>query len=185
LLRQSTRPCSVPSGKGHDRIGCDLHCAQLFAPGIGLRVVQPVERLDRRLDLALEVAHPPMVDLVVEHRVARRALLHELGIDPRLVGGDPILSHIGKDALAHRPATPKRDDLLGIDLPRPRRHGKRDLCPGVQDLQVAHRVAAQLGVGRRRLGRSTLFAHDQLAVADIDRLVCQQVAEGQCALHRW
>ena len=60
-----------------------------------------------------EVEHALAVDLVVQHGVAGRALLHELGEDARLVGRLPLGGHLREDQLAHRPALPEGDDLLG------------------------------------------------------------------------
>jgi hypothetical protein len=59
------------------------------------------------------------------------------------------------------------------------RDGERDLLAVVEDLQVLQTVTAQFGIGRGRLGGGAFFADDQLAVADVDRLVLHQVPEGQ------
>ena len=56
---------------------------------------------------------------------------------------------------------------------------RRNLLAVVENLQVLQAVAAQLGIGRGRLGRRAFFADDQLAIVDADRLILHQVLEGQ------
>ena len=57
---------------------------------LGLCVVIP-ERCQALIDRFDEVKEALMVDLVIEHRVTGRTLLHELGEDAALIGGEPIL----------------------------------------------------------------------------------------------
>ena len=114
--------------------------------------------------------------------MAGRALLHELGEHAGLVGGLPLLGELGHHPVPHGLARPEGDDLLFVDLPELRVGLERGLLPRVEDLEVLDAVAAQLGIGRRRLGRGPLLADDQLAVVDADRLVNQDVLESEGVL---
>ena len=83
---------------------------------VGLRVVEEIEPRNRCGYLFLEVEHPLGIDLVVQHGVARGALLHELGEDPGVVGLLPFRRELGEHPVAHRAAAPIRDDLLFVEL---------------------------------------------------------------------
>jgi hypothetical protein len=84
--------------------------------GVGLRVVEVVERRQAAVDALLEVFQAAAIDFVVEHGVAGRALLHELGEEAGFVGGLPLLGHLAEEQVAHRPALPEGDDAIGVDL---------------------------------------------------------------------
>ena len=151
---------------------------------VRVAVGRVVELRQPRVDVGLEVTQPSPVDLVVQHGVAGRALLHELGEDAGLVRGQPLVGHLGKEPLAHRLALPERDDLRLIDLPGLGADLERDLLARIQDVQVGQGVAAELGIGGRGLGRRPLLADDQLAVADGDRAVLHHIAKRQRPAHR-
>jgi len=63
-------------------------------------------------------------------------LLHELGKEPGLVAGTPLVCHLVKDKLSHRAATPEGDDrpLIGIAIRGA--HAKGGLFAGVQDVEI-------------------------------------------------
>src|ERR1035441_593649 len=92
--------------------------------------------------------------------------------------------HLPEDAVAHGAPLPVGDDLLRLYAPRLIAHHVGDLFARVQDFQVLHAVAAELRIRRRALGRGSAFAHNQLFVADVDRLALHQVGKRQRAAHR-
>ena len=124
------------------------------------------------------------VDLAVQHGVAGGALLHELGEEAGLVSGQPLGLHLGEDPLALGLAAPEGDDLVAVDRLHGGVHLEGSLRPGVQDVQVLQAVGGDLGIGGRGLGGGAALADDQLAGADPDRLVGQDVAEGHGPLDR-
>ena len=107
----------VPLGEADHGVRGDAHGLELLALGVRVAVGRVVELRQAGVDVGLEVAQAPAVDLVVQHGVAGRALLHELGEDARLVRGQPLVRHLREEPLAHGLALPERDDLLGVDLP--------------------------------------------------------------------
>ena len=63
-------------------------------------------------------------------------------------------------------------------------HAVGDLLARVEDLEVLHGVAAQLGIGGRALGARAALADDQLFGADVDGAVLQHVRESAGAQDR-
>jgi len=180
---QLTRLLRVPLREPDHRVRGDAHGLELFAPGVGIPVACVVELRKASIDGGLEVTQPAAIDLVIQHRMAGRALLHELGEDAGVVCRQPLVRHLREEPLAHRLALPERDDRFFIDLPGLRADLERNLLARIQDVQVGQGVTAELRKSGRGLGRGALFAHDQLAVADGDRPVLHQVAEGQGPAH--
>ena len=181
---QLARLLGVPLGEPDDRAGGDAHRLQLFLPVVRLRVVEEVERGQRGVDVPLQVEEALAVDDVAEHRVARRALLHELGVDARLVRVLPRRRHLGEEPVPHRAALPHRDDVALLRAPRLGRHREAGLLARVEHVEVVERVAADLRVGGRASGRRSALADDELAGADVDRLVLEDVRERARALDR-
>ncbi len=144
-------------------------------------VIQPAQAL---LDVFLKIAHAFAVDLVVQHGVAGRALLHEFGEDAGLVGGFPFVGHFGEEQFAHGAPLPERNDLVAIQRARFGADGKRNLLARVEDVQVRQAVAAQFGIGGGGFGRGAFLADDQFICADEDRFVFQQVLKRQRAAQR-
>ena len=132
----------------------------------------------------LKVAHALAVDLVVQHGVTGRALLHEFGEDARFVSGFPFVRHFGKEQLAHGASLPERNDLVAIQLARFGADRKRNLLARIEDVQVLQAVAAQFGIGGRGFGRGAFLADDQFIRADEDRFVFQQILKRQRAAQR-
>ena len=108
-LRHLARERGVALGQRDDRVRDNVHRAKLLAPVLGERVGGELERIPRgsarRLVVVArfilepgergghfrpEVEHAVLVDLAVGHRVAGRALLHELREDARGVRGLPV-----------------------------------------------------------------------------------------------
>ena len=141
------------------------------------------ERLAARLDLGAVVEHPLAIDLAVERGVPRRALLHELGEDPRVVGVAPLVGHLAEDAIANRASAPVGDHLVFVD----REHFIVDVVAGafarLEGAQIVEAVARQLGEGGHHLRRGAALADDQLVVADPDRLPGAQLLERERAQH--
>ena len=100
--RQLARPLRVPFREADHRIQRDAHGFELLAFGVGVAIGRVVELRQAGVDVGLEISQPAAVNLVVQHGVARRALLHELGEDAGLVRGQPLVGHLGKEPLAHR-----------------------------------------------------------------------------------
>ena len=88
-------------GEGDQGISADEHRPELLLAVVGVRVAEVVEARELLPDVPLKVAEPLAVDLVVEHRMAGRPLLHELGENARLVGGLPVVGHLAKDQVPH------------------------------------------------------------------------------------
>ncbi len=99
----------VPLGEHDDRVAGDVHRDELLAPVVRLDVAGEVERGQGACDVGLEVEHPLAVDLVVEDGVPGGALLHELGEDPGVVGGPPLLGQHREHPVAQRAPPPVRD----------------------------------------------------------------------------
>ena len=96
LLRQFR----VSLGEADRGIAGDLHRPQSVAPGgrFRIQVIQPRQR-DR--DFALHLVQAAAVDLVVQDRVARGTLLHELREHSRLVQAVPLLGQRLEQVLPH------------------------------------------------------------------------------------
>ena len=76
-------------------------------------------------------------------------------------------------------------DALVVDVaPLGRAFESDAICTmhaGSQDLEILHRVAGELRMGGHLLGRRAALAHDQLQLAEVQRLVPAQVPEGERA----
>jgi len=92
----------------NQRFGADRHRAQFLLFRVGLRIAMVVELAQALLDVPLKVAHACAVDLVVQHGVAGRALLHEFREDARLIRGFPFVGHFGEKQLADGAPPPER-----------------------------------------------------------------------------
>ena len=165
LRRLGLGELRVAFGEADHGVAGDGHRAQLLALVEGLRVALEIEGGFRLRDVGFEIEHPLAVELAVGHRVARRALLHELGEAASRVGVQPLLRQLGEHLVAQRAAAPERNDLalvlgddLGSDLVL--RLGAR-----VEDAQVLGAVARELRIGRDRLRARPALADDELAVA--------------------
>ena len=182
--RQRVESLGVALGPQDQRLGGDVHGPQLFLPVQGLRVAEKIETRQMRGDLKAHIGHPQPIDFVTARGVARRALLLEFGEDAGLVGRDPFIGHVGEYLLAHRAALPEGDDFLGVEPPGFVIDGVGDLGPRIEDLKVFKRVQADLGIGRRLLGRRAALGDDQFVVSDPNVLVAQDMLEGQGPLDR-
>ena len=167
----------MPLAKADQTIGADRHGFELFLLIVGLRVIQVIQAIQRLLDVMLEVEHALAVDLIIQYSVPRRALLHELGEDTRLVSRFPIVRHLMEDQLAHGLALPEGYDRILVQLAGSCIHSKGGLFPGIEDIQVLQAMAAQLRISGGSLGSVALFADNQLAFVDADGLVFQDIAE--------
>ena len=137
----------VALGEADDGVRRNHHRLKLLPFCLRLRVAVDIERVEAGLDIGLEVEHPLAIDFVVQHGVARRALLHKLGKNPRVIGVQPFRRHLLEDALAHgedaahprdafaHPFTlPEGDDGVRVALPRFGADGEGDFLPRVQDV---------------------------------------------------
>jgi len=131
------------------------------------------------LNLPFDVQEALAVNLVVEDGMAGRALLHELGEDPRLEGIEPLAAHGGEEFLADRPSLPEGDDLGLVDAACLFADGEGLAVAGVEDVEILEAVAAKFRVGRGGLRGGAAFADDQFARAYPDGAVFHQVFEGQ------
>ena len=117
LLRgQFARLFRVAFGEADDGIRRDRHRLELLLFGVGVGIVEEIQRVEAGLDVGLEVQHPLVVDFVVQHGVAGGALLHKLGENPGFVGRVPFGRHLLEDEFAHRLALPEGDDRVGVAL---------------------------------------------------------------------
>ncbi len=174
----------VAAGEGDHGRGGRFHGQQLFLLGQRQRVVMEIEGPPGGADLGLQVAEPLGVDLFAADGVAGGALLHELGEHARLIGGEPFGGHLGEQLLAHGLAAPVGDDLRGEIAAHRGADAEAGLLAPVQHVQVVQRMAGDLGVGGRGLGRRAPLADDQLVGQDDDLFVGQQKGEGAGALAR-
>ncbi len=174
----------VPLGEKQHGVAGNVHRQQLLPPGKGLRVAEEVQRGDCRSDLPFEIEQALAIDLVVQHRMARRPLLHEFGEQAGVVGLFPLRRERSENLVAHAAAAPIGNDLYLIDLQTLLGHGITGLGPGIEDAEVFQAVTGQLGVGRHDLGLRAALADDQLALPEIDRLVPAKVMERAGAHYR-
>ena len=182
---QLPRPGGVAAGEGDHgrrRPSSMASSSSCLASACGSLKKSRAPRLARIS--ACRSQQPLGVDLFAAHGVAGGALLHELGEDARLVGVEPLRGHVGEEALAHGLAPPVGDDLVGEVAAGGGADAEAGLLAPVQDVQVAERMAGDLGVGGGGLGRRPPFADDQLVGQDDDLLAGQQVGEGAGALAR-
>ena len=143
-----------------------------------------VERREGGRDVGLEVEEAAPVDLVVEHRVPGRPLLHELGEEAGLVERVPLRGQRREEPVAQGAAAPVGDHLPLVGLDHVRRHRVARLRPRVEDAQVLEAVAGQLGERGHGLRGRAALADDQLALAEVDRLLLAEVEERAGAHHR-
>ena len=107
------------SAKRIDGVAADMHgAAALPACRTASGSFRKSSAARRHCDVGLKVEHALAVDLVVQHGVAGRALLHELGEDAGLVGVLPFGGHLAEDQVAHRPAAPEGNDGLFVYMTR-------------------------------------------------------------------
>jgi len=172
---KTPRLVGMAPGKGDQRIGTDIHRLILLILVVCPGVVEEVKGLALLGDSPLEVQHAVMIDLVVQNRMARRTLFHELGKDARIVGLLPVGAHRGKELFPLGLAPPERDDLVGIDLHRLITDLKRCAFAAVEDSQVFYCMTAKLRICGCRLGRPAPLADNQFAVADVYLLVGHEV----------
>ena len=123
-------------GIAHDRVAGDAHRGQVPAscPGPRGRPGKIEPRRGTAAMSSLKSEHALAVDLVVEHGVAGRPLLHELGEHAGVVGVEPLLRQQAEHLLAHRASLPERDDLLLVAVEAGLRHPVPGLRPRVEDL---------------------------------------------------
>ena len=113
-----------------------MHGAQLLLLVVGFGVVQKVQRGQAAINLGLEVQHALVIDFVIEHGVAGRALFHELGENAGFVGGFPLVGHLVQDQLAHGFVLPERDDGFLVGFAGGRFDMEGCLFAGVQNVEV-------------------------------------------------
>ena len=111
--------------------------------------------------------------------MARAALLHELGEDAAFIAGVPFGAHVAQDRLPQRAVLPIGDDGFRLQPARFVVDPEEDLFPPVHHIQVFQRVAAELGERGGALRPAALLADDQLAVADPERFVGEDMLEDQ------
>ena len=171
-------------GEVDERLRTDAHCPQFFLFTVSGGVVEVVQTFEALLNPGNKIQHPGVIDLIIQHGVTGRALLHELCEEASLIGSNPFVRHLGEEPVAHAPSAPERDDRLLIDPSHlfADREGYLRAC--IEDGEVFQAVAAQLRIGRSGLGGGAFFADNQLALADIDSLVFHQVPEGKRPLNR-
>ena len=181
---ETARRLSVALREADQRSSRDAHRFELLLPRIGFGIVEIIQRSETRINPRLEIQHAGVVDLVIHHRVARRALLHELGEDTRVVGCQPLRRHLLEKQLAHGFPLPEGNHRLGIRLARLWTDFERRLLPRIEDIEVFQRVAAEFGEGGRSFGGGAFLAHNQLAGIDADSLMLQEIGERLRALYR-
>ncbi len=115
--------------------------------------------------------------------MAWRALLHELREHAGAVCRVPWRGQRLEDPIAQRSPPPVRNDDLLVVTEDVGGNGVRGERPAVEDPQVLEAVARQLGKGRHHFRRGSALADDQLAIADIDRLMLAEMAECKRAHH--
>ena len=176
--RLDLREIRMPFGEPNQRVTRDPHRLQGLALVLCLGVHGEVQAAEGSVDVRLEAPHPLRVDLVIEHRVPGRPLLHEFGEHPGFVGVVPLVRKRREQAISERAAGPEGDHGALVVGDRGVRHRVAGLGPRIEDSQVFDGMTGQLRKRRHGLGLRTPFAHDQLAVSVVQRLVLAQVEEG-------
>ena len=70
-LRQLQRSLSVSLSIGDDRLCADIHGHQLLVFRIGLGISMVIQGLNGTLDILFEIEHAVVIDLVIQHGMAR------------------------------------------------------------------------------------------------------------------
>ena len=174
----------VARGEEQDCVAGDVHGQELLALRPGLGVLRVVEGREGGRDVGLGVEEAAPVDLVVEDRVPRRPLLHELGEEAGLVEGVPLRGQRGEEPVAEGAAAPVGDHLPLVGLDHVGGHGVARLRARVEDPQVLHAVTGELRERGHRLRGGAALADDQFAVAQVDLLLLAEVEEGAGPHHR-
>ena len=170
-------------GQQNRRVARNRHRLQLLLLVRRLGVIDIIQGEDVLFDARLHVQEALPVHPAVHRRMARSALLHELGEHPGAVGFLPFLGHMVENALPLRLAFPVRNHLtfVGIDILL------TDMVSlqfaGVQHMQVLHAVAGKFRERRYRLRPGAALAHDQFVRADINRLLRADFVEVLRAKH--
>ena len=182
--RQFARQRRVPFRKNVDGVARDVKRAQRLAFVERERVVEKIQLGHGVGDVVFEIHHALGINLVVQHRVAGRALLHELRKNSSVVGREPFLRQRGKNLVAQRASAPVGNDLLLVKPDGFVIHAIPRLGPRVENFQILDAVAGEFGKRRHQLGRRAALAHDQFAGTEINRLVLAEVQKGFGAHHR-
>ncbi|OPZ65285.1 MAG: hypothetical protein BWY83_03042 [bacterium ADurb.Bin478] len=177
LLRQPLRLLGITMSQGDDGLGTNPHGLQFLRSLPGGRIVQIIQFHHRIIDPADEIHHPQSVDLVVQHRMPRGTLLHELGEYAGLIAAMPGRRHSRKNFFPHGVSAPEGDDALAINVAHVLADLKRCLFPVVQRLQILKRMAGQFRIGVGRFRRRTSFSYNPFVVLNADNLVLHQIAK--------
>jgi hypothetical protein len=151
---------------------------------VRLRILGEIESGQRQVDIGLKTSQPLRVDLVVQNRVPRGPLFHELGEYAGFVGLMPLVRERLEQPVAKGASGPEGDHRALVFCDRRVRDRVAGLGPRIQDPQVLDRVACEFGERGHGLGLRAPLAHDQFAVPVIQRLVLAQVEEGPGPQHR-
>ena len=181
---QPPRLGGIASGKGNQGVAANVHGPVGLPLPVGLGVVQGIEGGAFLGNLDFEIEKALVVNLVVQNGMARGALFHEFGEHPGLEGGMPGRRHGRKKTLAHGLASPKRNDLPGVDLTKFRRNPVGSPLATVQNGKVVERMTTQLRVGRRGLGSRSTLAHNQLARLNHHRALGHETRKTQGPAYR-
>ena len=169
----------IALAQDHDGVAGDEHGVELVPLVQSIRIALVVQLGQGRPDVLLVVEISLLVELGGAHRVAGAPLLHELGEDAGLIGVLPLLGHAVQDPAAHGPVLPVGDDLLLLDVQVLLRDGEVAPRPVVHVAHVLQGVAAQLREGGGGLGTGPLLPHDQLAFADVQGLMGEDMLQRQ------
>jgi len=170
--------------KQDHRVAGNVERLQRLAFVERVRVIEEIELCHRVGNVAFEVQHSLPVNLVIEDGVAGGALLHELGENPGGVRVLPLLRQLGEQLVAHRTPAPVGNDPLAVSPDALVVHAIPGLGTRIQNLQILDAVAGQFRKRRHELRRRPALAHDEFAVADVNRLVLAEMKERLRAHHR-
>ena len=161
----------MPFGKQDGGIARDGHGCQFLLLVGRFGVVHEIEPVQFFPDTFLQIQQPVLIDLPVQSSMSRCALFHKFGEHPHLVGLLPLLRHMVEDAFSLRASFPIGDHFafVGVDVFPADRITLQ--FARIQDMQVLHTMAGQFREGRHTFRFRPAFAHDQLVLADIDRLL--------------
>jgi hypothetical protein len=163
----------------------DIEGPQRLTFVVGQGITAEIESVNGVSYVAFKIKQPFRIDLVIEHRMPGRALLHEFGEHAGAICFFPLRRQFREDPVPHGTSTPEWDDLVPVCGQTFRIHVIMGQRPRVQDFEILHAMARQLWKSGRCFRAGTALANNELVVTKIKALVLAEMKKGARAQHRY